>query len=112
MELLLEWLDPGRWLGLAQDHPWFSLAIGAPLSLLLIWRLIRGGLGIRRAVVNVVGVGLVAWGTLWFADWVQPSLTADDLFTPPVVGPQAVKAVFVGQGMIERTVTYTGAVHP
>ena len=112
MELLLEWLDPGRWLGLAQDHPWFSLAIGVPLSLLLIWRLIRGGLGIRRAVVNVVGIGLVAWGTLWFADWVQPSLTAEDLFTPPVVGPQAVKAVFAGQGTIERTVTYTGVVHP
>ena len=112
MESLLEWFDPTRWLGLAQDHPWLSLAIGVPLSLLLIWRLIRGGLGIRRTVVNVVGVGLVAWGTLWFADWVQPSLTADDLFTPPVVGPQAVKAVFVGQGTIERTVTYTGVVHP
>ncbi|MCH8038660.1 MAG: efflux RND transporter periplasmic adaptor subunit [Proteobacteria bacterium] len=78
----------------------------------MIWRLIRGGLGIRRTVVNVVGIGLVAWGTLWFADWVQPSLTAEDLFTPPVVGPQAVKAVFAGQGTIERTVTYTGAVHP
>ena len=112
MESLLEWFDPTRWLGLAQDHPWPSLAIGVPLSLLLIWRLIRGGLGIRRTVVNVVGVGLVAWGTSWFADWVQPSLTADDLFTPPVVGPQAVKAVFVGQGTIERTVTYTGVVHP
>ncbi len=112
MESLLEWLEPARWLDLAQDHPWLSLAIGVPLSLLLIWRLIRGGLGIRRAVVNVVGVGLVAWGTLWFANWVQPSLTAGDLFTPPVVGPQAVKAVFVGQGTIERTVTYTGAVHP
>ena len=112
MESLFEWLDPGRWLGLAQDHPWLSLAIGVPLLLLLIWRLIRGGLGIRRTVVNVVGIALVAWGTLWFADWVQPSLTAEDLFTPPVVGPQAVKAVFAGQGTIERTVTYTGAVHP
>ena len=48
---------------------------------------------------------------MWFADWVQPSLTADDLFTPPVVGPQAVKVSFAGQETIERTVTYTGAVH-
>tara|TARA_R110002110_G_scaffold412875_1_gene639457 strand:- start:2882 stop:4159 length:1278 start_codon:yes stop_codon:yes gene_type:complete len=111
MESLLEWLDPAHWIALVQENLWLSLVIAASLSLLLIWRLIRGGLGIRRAVVNVVGIGLVAWGTMWFADWVQPSLTADDLFTPPVVGPQAVKVSFAGQETIERTVTYTGAVH-
>ena len=46
------------------------------------------------------------------ADWVKPSLTPQDLFTPPVVGPQAVKAAFVQQKTIERVATYTGAVHP
>jgi RND family efflux transporter MFP subunit len=62
--------------------------------------------------VNVVGISLVLWGTLWFSDWVRPSLTPEDLFDPPVVGPQAVKAAFVEQGIIERVATYTGTVHP
>lgn len=112
METLLEWLSPARWLAWAQDNPWLALGIGVPLAAFVLWRLIKGGLGMRRAVINVVGVGLVIWGTLWFADWVQPSLTAQDLFTPPVVGPQAVKAVLAEQKTLERTVTYTGAVHP
>ena len=112
METLLEWLSPNRWLAWAQDNPWLVLAIGVPLAALILWRLIKGGLGIRRAAINVVGIGLVIWGTLWFADWVRPSLTAQDLFTPPVVGPQAVKAVLAEQKTLERTVTYTGAAHP
>ena len=112
MEALLEWLDPALWLSWIQDNPWLSLGIGAPLAALLLWRLIKGGLGVRRAVINVVGAGLVLWGTLWFADWVQPSLTSEDLFTPPVVGPQAVKVVLATQKTLERTATYTGTVHP
>ena len=112
MEAVFDWLNPARWLAWAQDNPWLALAIGVPLATLILWRLIKGGLGIRRAVINVVGIGLVIWGTLWFADWVQPSLTAQDLFTPPVVGPQAVKAVFAEQKTLKRAVTYTGAVHP
>ena len=112
MEALLEWLDPALWLSWIQDNPWLSLGIGAPLAALLLWRLIKGGLGVRRAVINVVGAGLVLWGTLWFADWVQPSLTSEDLFTPPVVGPQAVKVALATQKTLERTATYTGAVHP
>lgn len=112
METLLEWLSPLRWLAWAQDHPWLTLAIGVPVAALVVWRLVKGGLGIRRAVINVVGVALVVWGAQWFADWVKPSLTAQDLFTPPVVGPQAVKALFVEQKTIERWATYTGAVHP
>ena len=112
MEALLEWLDPAFWLSWIQDSPWLSLGIGAPLAALLLWRLIKGGLGVRRAVINVVGAGLVLWGTLWFADWVQPSLTSEDLFTPPVVGPQAVKVALATQKTLERTATYTGAVHP
>jgi len=112
METVFEWLNPERWLAWAQGNPWLALAIGVPLAALVLWRLIKGGLAIRRAVINVVGIGLVIWGTLWFADWVQPSLTAQDLFTPPVVGPQAVKAVFAKQKVLERTATYTGTVHP
>ena len=112
METLLEWLDPALWLSWIQDNPWLSLGIGAPLAALLLWRLIKGGLGVRRAVINVVGAGLVLWGTLWFADWVQPSLTSEDLFTPPVVGPQAVKVALATQKTLERTATYTGTVHP
>ncbi len=112
METLLEWLNPLRWLGWAQDHPWLTLAIGLPVAAFVIWRLVKGGLGFRRAVINVVGIALVIWGVQWFADWVKPSLTPQDLFTPPVVGPQAVKAVFVQQKTLERTATYTGAVRP
>ena len=112
METVFEWLNPERWLTWAQGNPWLALAIGVPLAALVLWRLIKGGIGVRRAVINVVGIGLVIWGTLWFADWVQPSLTAQDLFTPPVVGPQAVKAVFAEQKTLKRAVTYTGAVHP
>ena len=112
MEALLEWLDPALWRSWIQDNPWLSLGIGAPLAALLLWRLIKGGLGVRRAVINVVGAGLVLWGTLWFADWVQPSLTSEDLFTPPVVGPQAVKVALATQKTLERTATYTGTVHP
>ena len=112
MEALLKWLDPALWLSWIQDNPWLSLGIGAPLAALLLWRLIKGGLGVRRAVINVVGAGLVLWGTLWFEDWVQPSLTSEDLFTPPVVGPQAVKVALATQKTLERTATYTGTVHP
>lgn len=112
METLLEWFNPNRWLAWAQDNPWLALAIGVPLAALILWRLVKGGLGVRRAVINVIGVGLVIWGTLWFADWVQPSLTAEDLFTLPVVGPQAVKAAFVEQKTLERTATYTGTIYP
>ncbi len=112
MEAVLDWLDPARWLTWVQDNPWLALAIGAPLAALVLWRLIKGGVGIRRAVVNVVGVGLVVWGSLWFADWVRPSFTSEDLFTPPVVGPQAVKVVLATQKTLERSATYTGAVHP
>lgn len=112
METLLPWLDPQRWLAWVQDHPWLTLAVGAPVAAFVIWRLVKGGLGMRRAVINVVGIALILWGAQWFADWVKPSLTPQDLFTPPVVGPQAVKAAFVEQKTIERTATYTGTVHP
>ena len=112
MEALLDWLSPARWLTWVQDNPWLAIGIGLPLAALILWRLIRGGVAVRRAVVNVVGIGLVVWGTLWFTDWVRPSLTAEQLFTPPVVGPQPVKVVYVTQKTIERTATYTGTVHP
>ena len=53
MEAVFDWLNPARGLAWAQDNPWFVLAIGAPLAALVLWRLIKGGLGIRRAVINV-----------------------------------------------------------
>ena len=112
MEALLDWLSPARWLTWVQDNPWLAVAIGLPLAARILWRLIRGGVAVRRAVVNVVGIGLVVWGTLWFTDWVRPSLTAEQLFTPPVIGPQPVKVAFATQKTIERTATYTGSVHP
>lgn len=112
METLIEWLNPLNWLVWLQENPFLALLIVAPLVALIIWRLIKGGLAVRRAVINVAGIGLILWGTLWFADWVQPSLTAEDLFTPPVVGPQAVKVVLARRKTIERTATYTGTVRP
>jgi membrane fusion protein, multidrug efflux system len=112
MDALLAWLDPTLWLDWMQESPWLTLAIAIPLGALVLWRLVKGGLGMRRAAINVIGVGLVLWGTLWFADWIQPSLIAEDLFTPPVVGPQAVKAVLATRKTLERSATYTGAVRP
>ena len=112
MDAVLDWLAPARWLAWVQDNPWLALAIGLPLAAVILWRLVKGGVGVRRAVVNVVGIALVLWGTLWFSDWVRPSLTPEDLFDPPVVGPQPVKAAFVEQRIIERVATYTGTVHP
>ena len=71
MDSVLGWLNPIRWLDWIQGHPWLALLIGVPLAALILWRLIKGGLGVRRAVVNVVGVALVIWGSLWFADWAK-----------------------------------------
>lgn len=112
MDVVLQWLNPLSWVAWLQENTLLALAIGVPLVAIVIWRLIKGGVGGRRAVINVGGIALILWGTLWFADWVQPSLTSEDLFTPPVVGPQAVKAAFVEQKKIERTATYAGSVHP
>ena len=112
MDDLLNWFDPDIILAWATDHPWPSAAIGISLATLIVWRLIKGGLAVRRAVVNVAGIGLVVWGTLWFVEWVQPSLTSDDLFVAPVIGPQPVKVAFVNQKTLVKTATYTGTAHP
>lgn len=112
MDIVFEWLNPLRWFEFMQNHLWVTLAIGAPLAALFLWRLSKGGLGIRRAAINIVGIGLLIWGTLWFADWVKPPLISEDLFTRPVVGPQAVKAALIKQKTLKRFATYSGVVHP
>lgn len=68
--------------------------------------------GFRKLIINVVGVTLIVLATMWFADWVEPSLTSEQLFTPPVVGPQAVKVKYVSKKTLVRTVTYSGIVNP
>ena len=69
METVVEWLDPFVWIDWAQEHQWLALVIGAPIAAFVIWHLVRGGLGVRRAVVNVVGILLIVWGVQSFADW-------------------------------------------
>lgn len=109
---LLGWLNPARFLDWMGQHSVITgiiiLAIVAISILALIW----GGKGSRRAVITTIAIALLAWGALWFAEWVRPTVTAATLFPPPVIGPQAVKAVFVSKGTIERTADYTGAVYP
>ncbi len=109
---VFNWLDPSRVLDWASDSPWIMLAIGAALLALVVWQIWKGSIGTRRLVVNLVGIGLVVWGTLWFTDWVKPSLTPDQLFTSPVVGPRPVKVALASQKTIEKTATYTGTAHP
>ena len=110
---------------LIQDH-WFWLLIGVALSALL-WLAIHIGRGgsvlapfrwyaerraLRRLTVNILGVALIIWFAKTFALWVQPALTPDMLFTPPVVGPQGVNISMVEQRSLEDRVTYTGNVRP
>ncbi len=71
-----------------------------------------GHRGARRLTVNVVGVALIIWFAQTFSLWVQPALTPDMLFTPPVVGPQGVYVAMVEEGLLEDRVTYTGTVLP
>ena len=112
MDEVLNWLNPSKLLDWASANPWIMAAGGVLLLALVGWQIWRGSVATRRLVVNFVGIGLVIWGTLWFTDWVRPSLTAEQLFTPPVIGPQPVKVAFVTQKTIEKTATYTGTVHP
>jgi hypothetical protein len=71
-----------------------------------------GHRGARRFTVNVVGVTLIIWFAQTFSLWVQPTLTPDMLFMPPVIGPQGVDVVIVEEGPLEDLVTYTGTVLP
>lgn len=71
-----------------------------------------GHRGARRLTVNALGIALVVWFAQTFALWVQPSLTPDMLFTPPVVGPQPVDVVMAEQRPLEDRVSYTGSVQP
>lgn len=112
MDEILQWLNSTTLIAWASDNPWVMAAVGLALLALVVWQIWRGNLGTRRLVINVFGIGLVVWGTLWFTDWVRPSLTAEQLFTPPVIGPQPVKVAFATQKTIEKTATYTGTAHP
>ena len=112
MDEILHWLNPATSIAWASDSPWVMSAAGLVLLALVVWQIRKGSMATRRAVINVFGIGLVVWGTMWFTDWVRPSLTPDQLFTPPVVGPQPVTVAFATQKMIEKKATYTGTVHP
>jgi len=112
LESITPWLETERWKAWMEANNTLALVIAAFVILILALCLYKNYFGIRRAVVNVAGLGFLIWGSLWFADWVKPSLTAEDLFTAPIVGPQAVKAAYVEQKTFEQVVTYTGTVHP
>jgi len=101
MDEILRWLNPATLIAWASDSPWVMSAFGLALLALVVWQIRKGSMATRRVVINVVGIGLVVWGTMWFTDWVRPSLTPDQLFTPPVVGPQPVNVVFATQKTIE-----------
>jgi RND family efflux transporter MFP subunit len=103
IDLVLDWVI---------SRPWVTAGFVFVLVALTVWRIKQGSLFARRMLVNVVGIGFLLWGTLWFTDWVQPSLTSEQLFTPPVLGPQPVKVVYVSQKTLEKMVTYTGSVYP
>jgi RND family efflux transporter MFP subunit len=103
VDLILDWIT---------NHPGVTAGLIFMLVVVVAWRIRRGSLFARRLMVNVIGMALLIWGTLWFTDWVQPSLTPDQLFTPPVIGPQPVNVSFVSQQTFEKMVTYTGSVHP
>jgi len=109
---ILRWLNPATLIAWASESPWVMAAFGLALAALAVWQIRKGSMATRRAVVNIVGIGLVIWGAVWFTDWVRPSLTPDQLFTPPVIGPQPVNVVFVTRKTIEKTVSYTGTVYP
>ena len=66
----------------------------------------------RQLTVNTLGVLLVLWLAQTFSAWVQPTLTPDMLFTPPVIGPQAVKVAMVEEGELADVASYTGTVKP
>lgn len=103
VDLIIDWIT---------SHPGVTAGLIFMLVVMVAWRIRRGSLFARRLMVNVIGMTLLIWGTLWFTDWVQPSLTSDQLFSPPVLGPQPVKVSFVSQRTFEKMVTYTGSVHP
>ena len=108
----LSWLQPETLLAWVRNNPWLVASAVLVVAAVVGWRIWRGSVGARRLVVNVLVIGFLVWGTLWFTDWVRPSLTAEQLFTPPVFGPQPVTVAFVTQKSIEKTATYTGSVHP
>lgn len=112
MDKILTWLNPVRIFDWASASPWIMTAFGLALLALVVWQIRKGSIATRRTIVNVVGIGLVIWGGLWFSNWVRPSLTADQMFTSPLIGPQPVTVVFATRKTIEKTVTYTGSVHP
>ena len=102
MDEVLNWLNPSKLLDWASANPWIMAAGGVLLLALVGWQIWRGSVGTRRFVVNLVGIGLVVWGTLWVTDWVRPSLTPEQLFTAPIIGPQPVKVVSSGRNCNAR----------
>ncbi len=118
--------------GLAVEaSSWLGIGVGLILLLVLgVWlwqerdigntvrwfmgplRWYAGSRWARQLTVNAIGILLILWLAQNFSAWVQPTLTPDMLFTPPVIGPQAVKVAMVEEGELADVVSYTGTVKP
>ena len=114
---------------LEQNYLWLLLGGALVVLLVLAVRLGRGertwqgrllaplnwynrNPGARRLTVNILGAALILWGVHAFTAWVTPALRPSQLFTPPVVGPQAVRIAPVKEGPLDEFTTYTGTVKP
>lgn len=69
-------------------------------------------LAARRLTINILGAMLILWTVQTFTAWVTPALRPSQLFTPPVVGPQAVRVTKAAEGTLNQIATYTGNVQP
>lgn len=106
--LILSALVIGRWPDLFDrtgDNPILRLLL-LPIILLSRWR------SARRWMINLLGVIFILWITQFAIEWIQPALTPEDVFPPPLTGPRAVEAQIVERGPVLALATYTGSALP